>query len=144
MTTAESGILAGVGDHRRVGGSALVCVGLLLLGLAAWRASATRSFVRTAAEAEGTVVALNAGGSHPQIRFATPDGQVVSYPQGGLIFGFRSGDTVRVLFDSANPTGTASIDSFGALWFAPLLLCSLGVLFVATGAFWWLGAAGVR
>jgi Protein of unknown function (DUF3592) len=127
-----------------MGGLAFACVGLLLLCLAAWSASATRSFIRTATSAEGQVVALNAGGSHPQIRFTTPAGQVISYPQGGLIFGYRSGDVVRVLFDAGDPAGTATIDSAGALWFRALLFCGLGALFGITGVMWWLGAGSTR
>lgn len=85
-------------------------------------------------------MALNAGGSHPQIRFVTADGTAVSYPQGGLIFGYRPGDRVQVLFHPADPAGTATLDAVGSLWFTALLLGGLGVLCLAAGATAWLAA----
>lgn len=86
-------------------------------------------FAANAVRAEGEVIKLNSGGSHPQIRFTANDGQTVEYPQGGLIFGYSSGDRIRVLYDPQSPRN-ASIDSFGALWGFPVLLLILGLIFV--------------
>lgn len=76
----------------------------------------TRQFLEAAIKAPGVVIALTAGGSHPQIEYTNLRGERVSYPQGGLIFGFRVGDKVTVLYleDSLNPQET--IDKFGAIW----------------------------
>ena len=92
-----------------------------------------RAFVREAESAEGVVVQLNAGGSHPQIEFAAKSGQQISYPQGGLIFGYRIGDRVRVLYRPEDPRGTACVDTLGAVWSAQLFLGGLGLLCVIGG-----------
>jgi hypothetical protein len=126
-------MMFGVGAGGRVTALMLIASGLLLLGFAARNAVTTYSFVRRAVRADGTVIALNAGGAHPQIRFITPDEQVISYAQGGLIFGYKPGDAVRVLFDAMDPGGTATIDAFGAVWFNTLLLGVLGTIVISTG-----------
>ncbi|CAG9269044.1 conserved hypothetical protein [Paraburkholderia unamae] len=76
----------------------------------------THEFLHVANKAPGVVVALNADGSHPQIEFTNKRGDHISYPQGGLIFGYRIGDSVTVLYleNSRNPRAT--IDQFGAVW----------------------------
>jgi len=110
-----------------------ISVGIVLLVTAGILAARTRAFVRTASAAPGVVEGLNAGGSHPQIGFKTPAGARVSYPQGGLISGYRPGQPVRVLYDPANPDGTARVDAFGALWFDVLILSTLGLIFSIIG-----------
>ena len=108
----------------------LSAAGIILLLAAGLTALATGRFVRTASLAAGVVERLNAGGSHPQIRFSTAAGQTVSYPQGGLIFGYHPGDRVRVRYLPTDPGKAACLDVFGALWFAPMLLAVLGILFI--------------
>ncbi|HEY4185671.1 MAG TPA: DUF3592 domain-containing protein [Polyangia bacterium] len=108
-------------------------LGVLLLVAAALLAARTRAFVGSASAVSGVVAGLNAGGSHPQIEFTTPAGARVSYPQGGLIFGYRPGQPVRVLFDPRNPAGTARIDAIGALWFDTIGLSFVGVIFLIVG-----------
>jgi hypothetical protein len=80
------------------------------------------AFVNAAVRVPGRVVALSAGGSHPQIEFVTKKGERVSYPQGGWIAGFRVGDEVTVLYLQDSPRTSASIDRIGAIWFWPILL----------------------
>lgn len=110
-------------------------IGVLLLTIAAMIAGRTRAFLRSAVVVPGVVSALNAGGSHPQIDFTTPNGTRVSYPQGGLIFGYRPGQSVRVLFDPRDPEGTARLDAFGALWFDTVALSVLGLVFLVVGVY---------
>lgn len=110
----------------------LISVIAFLVALRA--AAATRDFVRTAARAEGVVTVLNAGGSHPEIQFIDAAGRQVSYPQGGLIFGFRPGDKVQVLYAPDNPAGTATICAMGAIWFTTIIAGSLAAIFVMAGA----------
>lgn len=120
--------------NQKVMLSALFAViGIGLLVIAAVTGMAKRSFARNAARAQGVVVRLNAGGSHPEIEFADVSGQRISYPQGGLIFGYRPGDKVNVLYLPNDPRRTACLDTFGALWFVPSLLAIMGVLFVIAG-----------
>ena len=87
-------------------GAALLALSLVGL-VSEWR------FGQRASSAPGEVVRLNAGGSHPEIRFVTEDGQTVEYPQNGLVGGYRTGDRVTVLYDPADPH-RAVVDRFGA------------------------------
>ena len=113
---------------RRLGTWVFAVVGLILLVVAIRNAVETYDFIRGATRVEGKVVRLNAGGSHPQISFTAGKDELVTYPQGGMIFGFHAGDTVGVLFSPADPAGTATIDSAGALWFATAIPAGLAAL----------------
>jgi Protein of unknown function (DUF3592) len=119
--------------YGRIGSVAFVLAGFILLAFAAGSVWSTRAFLRDAARAEGTVSELNAGGSHPEIHFVTASGQPIFYPQGGLIFGYQKGDVVTVLYSPADPEATATIDSFGAIWFSALLIGALGFAFLVGG-----------
>lgn len=101
---------------------------LTLLGMA-W-ALFTWSFVHTAQRAPGTVVAVPFGGSHPEIEFAPADGPVRRQFAGGVIAGYRAGESVTVLYTP----GRVELDSFGALWGFPLLFAAMGVAGIAAGA----------
>jgi hypothetical protein len=92
--------------------------GIGLLAGAFWSYAMTRNFIIHAKTGNGEVVALNAGGSHPQIQFTTEAGQKVSFPQGGLIFGYHPGEQVRVLYTPSDPAKSHTVDAFGALWFS--------------------------
>ena len=107
-------------------GMLILIVGTGMLATTAWLVLEQEHFLKVAQRAPGEVVALNAGGSHPQIRFSVPGGQSISYPQGGLIFGYREGMAVQVLFDSDAPRRSPTIDDFGAIWGAPILLGGIG------------------
>lgn len=108
-------------------------VGAALLIGAVWSSVMTGYFIAHAKTAEGVVVGLNAGGSHPQIEFTSAEGQKVSFPQGGLIFGYRVGDRVKVKYIPAGSIKSVSLEAFGALWFAPLILLVLGGIFILVG-----------
>ncbi len=108
-------------------------IGAALLIAAVIAAMGVQRFRDAAARADGVVERLNAGGSHPQIRFTTMAGDVVSYAQGGLIFGYRAGDRVRVMYRPDRPQATARLDQFGAMWAMPLLLGFLGAGFSIGG-----------
>lgn len=111
----------------------IIGIGVGLLIAAAVAVISVRTFRKTASVAEGVVVRLNAGGSHPQIEFAATSGEKVSVPQGGLVWGLQPGDKVNVLYDAARPAVSARLDSLGSLWFLPLLLSFIGAAFVVTG-----------
>lgn len=91
-----------------------VCVGIFMMCAAIAWATTVLQFTNTAASAQGAVTKLNAGGSHPQVQFTTQKGEVIEYPQNGLIFGYQVGDEVRVLYQPKHPQG-ATIDTFEAL-----------------------------
>lgn len=121
-------------------GFLVLVVGLAALSLAGWLALEKGRFLDAAQRAPGEVVALNAGGSHPEIRFKGPDGQAISYPQGGLIWGYSEGMQVEVLFDPAHPKRTAVVNDTGAIWGMSMLFGGIGAgLFL--GGLWTLWLA---
>lgn len=114
----------------------LVGVGLMI-SAGVWAVS-TQHFVARAASAPGEVVKLNAGGAHPEVRFTTAAGQVIEYPQSGMIWGYRVGDKVEVLYEAENPTGSAVIHTPGALWGFVMMDFLLGAVFVLVAQLaWW-------
>ena len=109
----------------------------LMIGALCWGAS-TRRFVARAVSAPGVVVKLNAGGSHPEVRFTTAAGEVVDYAQGGMIWGYRAGDQVEVLYEPANPAGSAVLNRPGALWGFVAMDFLLGASFILVAQLaWW-------
>ena len=111
---------------ERVRAVIMLAIGVALLGAALASALSVRRFTRESSLADGRVIKLNAGGSHPEIMFTTRGGERVSYPQGGLIAGYSVGDAVRVRYREADPKRSATLDTFGALFFWPVLLVVLG------------------
>ncbi len=120
-------------------GLVFAAIGVTLLIAAMIAMVGVQRFRDTAASADGVVERLNAGGSHPQIRFTTDSGASISYAQGGLIFGYRPGDPVRVMYRPDRPQATARLDSIGAMWAMPLLLGLLGSGFAIGGLLHFLG-----
>ena len=113
-------------------------VGLaLMVGAVCWAVSAW-AFVARAAAAPGLVIRLNAGGAHPEVSFTTAAGQVIDYPQGGMIWGYRVGDKVEVLYEPDNPAGSAVLNQSGALWGFVAMDFLLGAGFVLMAQLaWW-------
>jgi hypothetical protein len=95
-------------------------------------AVSVHSFTRAAVTADGVVVRLNAGASHPQVEFTAASGGKISYPQGGLICCYRAGEKVRVLYQADRPND-ARLDAFGVLWVTPLILLVVGTCLVLGG-----------
>ena len=109
----------------------------LMVGAVCWAVS-TRRFVARAATAPGVVVKLNAGGSHPEVRFTTATGKIIEYPQGGMIWGYRVGDRVEVLYEPENPAGSAVLNRPGALWGFVAMDFLMGAAFVLLAQLaWW-------
>jgi hypothetical protein len=131
MVGSDNGPSGGLAQRERITRVFFLTFGLVLLFIAASVAVHTRRFVAGAARAPGVVTGAPAGGSHPIIRFTTASGEEVSYPQGGFVFGYHSGDKVSVIYDPDNPAYAASLDTVGAVWFFPLMLGGLGVFFFA-------------
>lgn len=110
-------------------------LGLCLLYLTVWLVEDRLGFLAHAQRVEGYVSALNAGGSHPQINFTDATGEAVSYPEGGLIFGYAVGDSVTVFYRAEAPSSTAIIEDRGALWGASLLVGLLAIFSTAGGSY---------
>ncbi|WP_210640871.1 MULTISPECIES: DUF3592 domain-containing protein [unclassified Pseudomonas] len=108
-------------------------IGIVLLGITVNLTLERREFLARAQTADGIVSRLNAGGSHPEIAFTAGTGEKISYPQGGLIFGYREGQSVRVHYLPEQPASSAIVDDPGALWGPSGLLGCLGLMFTIAG-----------
>ncbi len=97
-----------------------------------FEARSTVSFNRRALHARGTVIRLNAGGSHPEIQFKTRSGQTIEYPQGGMIAGYVPGQQVPVLYDPDRPQ-SVTLNTFGAQWGFTVVTFVMGLVFTAAG-----------
>ncbi|MDE8347782.1 MAG: DUF3592 domain-containing protein, partial [Acidocella sp.] len=63
-------------------------------------------FVRAASSAEGTAIQSGFGPAHPDIKFTTSAGRLVTFSQGGAVR-ISAGAHVKVLYDPARPQETA-------------------------------------
>ncbi|SCX69340.1 Protein of unknown function [Pseudomonas sp. NFACC32-1] len=108
-------------------------IGIGLLSVAVNLTLERREFLAHAQSADGVVSRLNAGGSHPEIAFTTANGEKISYPQGGFIFGYRQDQPVRVHYLPEQPTGSAIVDDPFALWGTPGVLGLIGLVFTLVG-----------
>ena len=116
----------------------VIAIGIALLVATSLTAMNTRHFVFSSVVVPGRVVALNAGGSHPEVAFVTRRGERLSYPEGGFIFGMKVGDVVQVRYAEDEPLQSATLDKVGTIWFGPILLALLGGGFLAAGLSSWL------
>ncbi|MEE4812847.1 DUF3592 domain-containing protein [Pseudomonas alliivorans] len=110
-------------------------LGLCLLFITFWLVQDRLGFLARAQRAEGHVIGLNSGSSHPQIDFTDALGKVFSYPEGGFIFGYTEGDSVTVLYNAEAPSTTAIIEDRGALWGTSLLAGLFAIVFTAGGSY---------
>ena len=120
-------------------GGVFALAGLGVIAGASAGAVSTRGFLHTAARVPGVVTRLNAGGFHPEIQFTTALGQVVSYPQGGMIKSYHAGERVSVFYNPSLPSRDPRLDTFGSLWLDWIMLGLMGIIFVGIGAFLMLG-----
>jgi hypothetical protein len=148
--------MTNVGSRRKDGGSPLLMLlffgpfavgGLGMLGGAVWTASQTVSLLSTAERVPGTVVALElrpdtkrpGNALYPRVRYrdATGDDVVFLGSSGSYPPAFSLGEAVTVLYDPEN-RADARIESFWQLWFGPLFLGLMGLLFSGLGNAPWL------
>lgn len=115
-------------------------VGLLLVMIGLFIFVRTRMFIGKSQEVKGTVVRMvyssssDGGGYAPVYRFKTIEGTSVEAsdnlhsnpPQ------FKEGQVVDVLYDPQNPQN-ARIKKWTNLYFAPLLLGGMGLIFGGVG-----------
>lgn len=118
---------------RLLKGGLFALVGLALITATVVQTSSRVGFLKSALQAEGNVVALNAGGSHPEIAFTDNTGARISYPQGGWIYGYQVGMPVKVYYRAEAQATSAVIDDFGALWGTSVFLGLLGSIFMVSG-----------
>ena len=108
-------------------------IGAGLLVAAAVTARGAVQFLQTSETAPGAVTRLLSGGSHPEIGFITREGRRITYPQGGLVGGYRAGQAVRVRYLAVNPQVSACVDRWPAIWGSAILLGVLGCAFSGGG-----------
>jgi hypothetical protein len=126
-------MIAGMGRGMPKQTIALFLIGVFLLVSAVYAGIRVEHFVGSAERADGVVTKLDGGGNHPEIEFQLPSGTKITYPQGGLIFGYDVGDHVTVLYDPGSPSKTARLSSIGALWPLPIILSFIALLFMSLG-----------
>ena len=100
----------------------ILIIGIVLLITGSALAVSRRQFVREAITANGIVVELKFGTSHPKIEFTLPNNERIAYYQGGLITGYKVGDKLHVLYLESDPRGTACIDTLGAIWAGSIII----------------------
>jgi hypothetical protein len=96
-----------------------------------------RAFAARAKSAEGTVIDFERqhtpgddsreDTTYAIVRFATDDGRQITFrgPSVDGLAKLRQNDTVRVLYEPADPT-VAKVDSYMGLWFGPTMLGGMG------------------
>jgi hypothetical protein len=73
------------------------------------------NFIQTAACAPGEVIRQTNGKHHVDVRFTAANGEVITYPQNGMV-SYEVGDKVTVYYDASDPGRHPSTDGIGALW----------------------------
>jgi hypothetical protein len=124
-------------------GISFAIAGLAMLAGAGATYMSSRNFLNISSAAEGVVTDLvlshssssRSGVYHPKVSFQTEAGENIEFNSsfGSNPPSYNKGDRVKVLYDPANPNH-ASINSFFSLWFAPLLLSGMGILFAGIGS----------
>lgn len=115
-------------------------VGLILIGIAYFLWMRMRAFIATARSTKGTVIRLvsdSEGAVAPVFKFTASNGDVIE--QEDKIFSnppaHRLGEFVDILYDPNNPRN-ARVAKKTNLYFAPILLAVLGVIFIGSAGLW--------
>jgi hypothetical protein len=119
---------------------ALGIAGLILLGIAFFLWTRTREFVAGARPARATVVRLVSDGEGavaPVFKFTASNGDVIEKRDGVYSSppSYEVGHVVEILYDPNHPQG-ARIAKATSLYFAPILLAVIGVIFTGIGVVW--------
>ena len=102
----------------------VVAIGLGLLFVSVSSGRSAYQLIADGSSAQGVVTKVN--GAHLTVEFKSTNGDAFRYLQSGLIWGYRVGDRVQVLYTSSDPRGTACISAAGALWFPTGIMAFLG------------------
>ncbi|MFG1626791.1 DUF3592 domain-containing protein [Kribbella sp. NPDC049227] len=126
-----------------LGVTVLMLVAVFLIGLGVRGIVTTQRFLASTSAADGVVVKVDQVTSHegdgttkyhPVVRFVAASGQVVQYRDhvGENSQAYTVGDSVRVLYDPANPQ-RARLDTWASLWLEAVIMLVFGVplLFVS-------------
>ncbi len=111
----------------------MVCVGLVLLGLSGWLGIQSVARLTRWCRSERTVVKFSRveGCSCPVVEFALADGTTVTFTasSGRGTRQFKEGDSVPILYNPRDPQ-EADLRTCFAMWFFPVALGLLGLVFV--------------
>ena len=130
----------------------LPLVGTVVIGLGVWDLVTSRRFLANASAADGVVVKVDKvvdyhwTGSgersryekvtlyYPVVRFVTASEQAVEYSDesGSNPPAYGVGDSVRVLYDPANPQ-KARLDTVSNRWLGPTVAIIIGVVILSVG-----------
>ena len=115
--------------------------GTVLLAAGAWTGLRRYRFLQTATTAEGVVTenvyhrgTRGSGSYYPRVRFQTASGEtlILDGNFGSSPPAYRRGERVEVLYDADDPT-RFFLNGFGSLWFVPVMLGGMGLMFAAVG-----------
>ena len=115
-------------------------IGVVALGIGTRELVKTIQLVRHAVHTTGHAVArsndpaITEAGAHPDIVFTDSNGATVRFNQNGM-GSRRVGTPLPVIYDPADPAGTAVVDAFWQLWYPVLLPFWFGLGF--TPALFW-------
>lgn len=119
---------------------ALGFVGLLLMAIAFFLWTRTRAFVSTARSVKGTVIRLvsdSEGAYAPIFRFTASNGDIVEKQETTYSNppSHKVGDVIDILYDPNHPQ-SARVAKTSNLYFAPILLTVMGIIFIGSAAVW--------
>jgi hypothetical protein len=103
----------------------MLILGFGVLTVDAWQSYRTVTFLHHATHVTGVISDPT---PHPRIRFTTPDRGTFEFVQNGFV-SRPLGASVPVVYNSADPAGTAHAATFGAIWGPVLWLLPMGLGF---------------
>ncbi len=113
----------------------LLVVGIGLLGGAAYVASRTAAFLRSAEQVEGTVVALVGSDTYaPRVEYRLPSGETRTFTSGVRTSppAYDVGERVTVSYDPQRP-GAVRLHGTFSLWGFPIFLGGFGLVLGGAG-----------
>lgn len=116
----------------RLKGAIFFPIGLVLIAAAGFAGTGARQFIARTERSPGIVIREEYGATHVDIRFTTRAGRTLVFFQNGEIWQ-HAGDRVMVRYDPRDPSGSCSLDTFGALFGTTLALGSMGAVLAAAG-----------
>src|SRR5215207_8849812 len=119
-------------------GVVLGFVGLVLIGIAYFLWMRTKEFVAQARSVKGTVIGMvsdSEGAFAPIFKFTASNGDVIEKHE--TVYSkppsHKVGEVIDILYDQNNPQA-ARVAKTSNLYFAPILLVVMGIIFLGSGA----------
>lgn len=109
-----------------------LAVATAFLAAAAFAVQASRDFLRDSTLVPSQVIALNAGGYHPQVAFDTRAGEHFDLPMSAST-PVAVGEHVEVRYLPAEPQATAQLNTFALNWGPSIFLGFMGLGFALGG-----------